>query len=257
MSEQDKDYPVQLDIKYPEKLHRVKTLFRMILIIPILFILTLVAGTTINISGGSPHNQNTYSSDTNSYYNNQLYVDNTNTVVIKEYVSSSNSHNFIKNTISAFTAMLFSIGGYVFLAPLLIILFRKKYPKWWFNWNVELVKFQLRVTAYFYLLTDTYPSTEDQEHLVVNVEYPTPEKLNRGLPLVKWFLAIPHYVILMILSIINIFVIIAAWICIIITGHYPKSLFNYCVGVMRWSLRVTCYAILLTTDKYPPFRLFS
>jgi hypothetical protein len=85
--------------------------------------------------------------------------------------------------------------------------------------------------------------------------YPDATQLNRWLPLVKWFLAIPHYIILWFLSIGAIVCVIIAWFAIVFTGRYPRSLFDYVVGVNRWALRVSAYAFLLITDQYPPFSL--
>ena len=147
-------------------------------------------------------------------------------------------------------------GGLLFVPPLLMILFRQKYPRWWFDWNRELLRFTSRVYAYGALLNDEYPSTDEQQYVRLELDYPdAKEGLNRWLPLVKWFLAIPHYVALFFLGIGAVFVVIAAWFAILFTGRYPRTLFDYVVGVMRWGNRVTAYAFLLVTDEYPPFRL--
>lgn len=149
-----------------------------------------------------------------------------------------------------------SIAGALFAATLLMILFRQRYPKWWFDFNLELNRFTTRVGAYLFLLTDKYPSTEDEQSVKLNLEYPDAKKeLNRWLPLVKWFLAIPHYFVLLVLILTTMLVTIIAWFSILFTGRYPKDLFEFVVGVGRWSLRVSAYAFLLTTDKYPPFSL--
>ena len=147
-------------------------------------------------------------------------------------------------------------GGALLFPPLLLILFRRKYPRWWFDWNVALVKFQNRVGAYLLLLRDEYPSTDEEQAVHVEIAYPdVPNELNRWLPLIKWLLAIPHYIALTFLSIGVVVVVIIAWFAIMITGNYPRGLFNFVVGVMRWGLRVAAYAFLLTTDRYPPFSL--
>ena len=149
-----------------------------------------------------------------------------------------------------------ALGGFIFLPTLLLLLFRHRYPRWWFDFNVQLLAFVNRVGIYVYLLRDEYPSTEDRQALNLRVVYPdAKQELSRGLPLVKWLLAIPHYVVLFFLGIGLVVVTLIAWFAILFTGRYPRGLFDYTVGVMRWSTRVTCYAILLTTDKYPPFRL--
>ena len=153
------------------------------------------------------------------------------------------------------TAFLVAGGALVF-PPLLLILFRQKYPRWWFDWNVALAKFQNRVGAYFLLLRDEYPSTDEEQAVHVEIAYPdVPNELNRWLPLIKWLLAIPHYIVLAVLSVGVVVVVIIAWFAILITGSYPRGLFNFVVGVMRWGLRVAAYAFLLTTDRYPPFSL--
>jgi hypothetical protein len=144
----------------------------------------------------------------------------------------------------------------LFLAPLLMIVFRGKYPRWWFDWNRELLRFTNRVYAYGALLNDKYPSTDEQQYVKLELDYPDAHGgLNRWLPLVKWFLAIPHYIVLFFLYIGALLVVIAAWFAILFTGRYPRGLFGYVVGVMRWCNRVTAYAFLLVTDEYPPFRL--
>jgi hypothetical protein len=137
-----------------------------------------------------------------------------------------------------------------------MILFRQKYPKWWFNWNLELTRFSTRIFAYFALLRDEYPSTDEEQSVHLDIVYPdAKENLNRWLPLVKWLLAIPHYFVLIFLSIVSMVLIIIAWFVILFTGRYPKEMFDFVVGVERWSLRVGAYAFMLVTDKYPPFRL--
>jgi len=146
----------------------------------------------------------------------------------------------------------------IFLPLVLMILFRQKYPKWWFDWNVALTKFGTRVGAYIGLLTDVYPSTDEEQ--VVHIEIPYPDvknELNRWLPLVKWLLAIPHFIALLFLYIATIICVAIAWFAILFTGRYPRDLFNFVVGVARWSLRVDAYVSLLVTDRYPPFSLDS
>jgi len=150
-------------------------------------------------------------------------------------------------------------GGIVtglFLATLLMILFRKRYPRWWFDFAQELARFSTRIGAYLALLTDDYPSTVDHQAVHLDLDYPEAEAdLSRGLPLVKWFLAIPHFVVLFALTIAAFFVVVIAWFSILFTGDYPRALFDFVVGVGRWWLRVDAYAFLLVTDRYPPFSL--
>lgn len=152
----------------------------------------------------------------------------------------------------------FGVGGagILFLALVLMILFRKKYPRWWFDWNLALTRFSYRVTAYLFLLRDEYPSTDEEQAVHLDLVYPDAQtQLGRGWPLIKWFLAIPHYVVLFFLYIAAIVVWVIAWFAILFTGRYPRGLFDFTVGVWRWSLRVGAYAYLLVTDRYPPFSL--
>jgi Domain of unknown function (DUF4389) len=146
--------------------------------------------------------------------------------------------------------------GFLFLPPLLMILFRKKYPRWWFDWNFELLRFANRVGIYIALMDDRYPSTD--EHQSVRLDYPYPNaetELARGMPLVKWLLAIPHYIVLFFLHIGAFFAVVFTWFAILFTARYPRGLFYFVEGVIRWNNRVSAYAFLLVTDKYPPFRL--
>ncbi len=153
-------------------------------------------------------------------------------------------------------AIIAGVGGLLFLAPLLMILFRQKYPRWWFDWNQELLRFTNRVTVYVALMDDHYPSTDEEQSVHLDFPYPdVPRELNRWLPLVKWFLAIPHYVVLFFLDIGAVVVVIITWFAILFTGRYPRALFDFVEGVIRWHNRVIGYAFLLVTDRYPPFRL--
>jgi Domain of unknown function (DUF4389) len=147
------------------------------------------------------------------------------------------------------------LGGLA-VATALMIVFRRRYPRWWFDFARELARFGARVGAYAALLTDTYPSTVDEQSVHLDIDYPDAEHdLNRWLPLVKWLLAIPHYIVLVLLSIGAVFAVLIAWFAILFTTRYPKGLFDFVVGVGRWALRVQAYAILLVTDRYPPFSL--
>jgi hypothetical protein len=148
------------------------------------------------------------------------------------------------------------VASALFLATLLMILFRQRYPRWWFDFGVELARFSTRVGAYLVLLTDKYPSTVEHQGISLEIDYPDVERdLKRWMPLVKWFLAIPHMFVLFFLAIAAIFSVIIAWFAILFTGNYPRGLFNFVLGVGRWALRVYAYAFLLVTDRYPPFSL--
>jgi hypothetical protein len=147
-------------------------------------------------------------------------------------------------------------GGLLVLAPLLMILFRQKYPRWWFDWNLELQRFANRVGIFLALMDDRYPSTDDRQSVHLEYVYPDAQRdLNRWLPLVKWFLAIPHYIVLLFLDIAVVVLVIVAWFAILFTGRYPRGIFDFVEGVIRWHNRVIAYAFVLITDRYPPFSL--
>jgi len=210
MVTKNEKYPASLDIDYPQSSNRVTALFRLVLAIPILMLLSLLTS-----AWDAPH-----------------------------------SHEAGKQVTSGGG----SIAGGLFVATVLMLLFRQRYPRWWFNFVLELNRFSTRVGAYLFLLTDKYPSTEDAQSVHVELKYPDAKKdLNRWLPLVKWFLAIPHYVVLFLLAVAAALATIFAWFAILFTGKYPESLFRFVVGVGRWGLRVNAYAFLLVTDTYPPF----
>ena len=155
-----------------------------------------------------------------------------------------------------FHIAIIGVSLLLFLPTLLLILFRQKYPRWWFDFALGLVRFDTRVTSYVFLLRDEYPSVDEEQAVHVDVTYPDVRRdLNRWLPLVKWFLAIPHYVVLIFLNLAALVVAIVSWFAILFTGRYPRGLFDFVVGVLRWELRVAAYAFLLTTDRYPPFSL--
>ena len=203
MALNERGYPVQFSVDYPDRpLNRLTTLLRVLVIIPIVIVMGLV-------SGGST---------------------------------------------SGATAGI--AGGTVILAPLLMILFRQKYPRWWFDWNLALMRFQSRVMAFFLLMRDEYPSTDEEQSVHLDIPYPdVGVDLNRWLPLVKWFLAIPHYIVLSFLSIAVLVAVIVSWFAILFTGRYPRKIFVFADGYLRWTNRVVAYAFVLATDKYPPFRL--
>ena len=137
-----------------------------------------------------------------------------------------------------------------------MILFRQKYPRWWFDWNLELLRFGARVGAFLALMNDRYPATDDQQSVHLVYPYPdVPRELNRWLPLVKWLLALPHCLVLAFLWIGALVAVVVAWFAILFTGRYPRPLFDFVEGVLRWHHRVLVYAFVLATDAYPPFRL--
>jgi Domain of unknown function (DUF4389) len=217
METQSESYPARLDIDYPEKLDRLTSFFRLIWVIPIAIICSLLSATSSS------------------------------TVTVVRATGE---------TVSRATDTGGGIAAGLFAATLLMILFRQRYPRWWFDFAREFARFGARVCAYLALLTDQYPSTVEEQAVHLEIDYPdVKEDLNRWLPLVKWLLAIPHYIVLIVLGVIAIFAIVIAWFAILFTGRYPRALFDYVVGVGRWGLRVQAYVSLLVTDRYPPFSL--
>ncbi len=208
-------YAARLEIDYPEQLDRVTSAFRLIWIIPIFIVLGA-------LSASSNETVTRVSGD----------------------------------VITTTTRSGGGIEGGLFAATVLMIVFRQRYPRWWFDFAREFARFGARVGAYLFLLTDAYPSTVEEQSVHLEIDYPDVEAdLNRWLPLVKWFLAIPHYVVLILLGLGGVVAWVIAWFAILFTGRYPRSLFDYLVGVGRWGLRVQAYAFLLVTDRYPPFSL--
>ena len=172
--------------------------------------------------------------------------------LISGYFSTEQNQKFDPDL---FVVAVVAAGG-IWLSTILMILFRHKYPRWWFDWGLELNRFSARVGAYILLWRDEYPSTDEEQAVHLDIAYPDVEgQLNRFMPLVKWLLAIPHYIVLMVLWIVAMVVTVIAWFAILIVGRYPRGMFDFVVGVDRWSYRVIAYAFLLTTDRYPPFRL--
>ncbi len=177
-------------------------------------------------------------------------------MIILSLVSAATSWTVVTDTGETITGSSGGIAAGLFTATALMILFRQRYPRWWFDFAREFARFSTRVFAYLVLLTDQYPSTVEEQSVHLDLDYPDVEQdLNRWLPLVKWFLAIPHYIVLMVLFLVAIVVAVIAWFAILFTGRYPRGLFDYMVGVGRWGLRVQAYAFFLVTDQYPPFSL--
>ena len=210
-------YPARLDIDRPDELDRLTTFFRLIWVIPALILLTvLTANGAETVS----------------------VISDTGEVISRTTESGA------------------GIAGGLAAATMLMIVFRQRYPRWWFDFARELTRFTGRVLAYLFLMTDRYPSTVEEQTVHLEIDYPDVEQdLNRWLPLVKWLLALPHYIVLAVLWAVAIVVWIMAWFAIVFTGRFPRSLFDYLEGVGRWSLRVDAYAFLLVTDEYPPFSL--
>jgi hypothetical protein len=217
MPTQTEPYAARLDVDYPESLDRVTTAFRILWIIPIAIVLGALSATATST----------------------VTVVTTTGEVVSEVSRTGGG-----------------IVGGLFAATLLMIVFRARYPRWWFDFALEFNRFAARVWAYAALLTDTYPSTVETQAVHLDLDYPdVPRDLNRWLPLVKWLLVLPHVIVLAFLIIGAFIAVVVAWFAILVTGRYPRGLFDYVVGVGRWALRVTAYATLLVTDRYPPFRL--
>lgn len=177
-------------------------------------------------------------------------------VVILALLTGPATSRFVKEAGKVVESGAGSVTAGLFIATVLMIVFRQRYPRWWFDFALELGRFGARVTAYLLLLTDRYPSTVDAQSVHLEVTYPQVESdLNRWLPLVKWLLALPHYVAMFVLGIAVVLVTLVAWVVILVTGTYPRGLFDFVVGVGRWATRVWAYAFLLVTDAYPPFSL--
>lgn len=177
-------------------------------------------------------------------------------MVILLLLTAGGDNSFMNETGKEMSSNGGGITTGLFAATALVILFRERYPRWWFDFVLELNRFSTRVGAYLFLLTDQYPSTVEKQSVHMDIMYPDVKRdLNRWLPLFKWLLALPHYIVLTILMVGVFVAVIIAWFAILFTGRYPRALFDYVVGVGRWNLRVTAYAFLLTTDKYPPFSL--
>lgn len=211
------EYPATLDIDYPAELNRATTFFRLILAIPVLVLVTILSA------------------------------------------SSSSTVSVLTDTgeiVSKTTETGAGLLGALTISTALMILFRRKYPRWWFDFAREFTRFSYRIGAYLALQTDLYPSTDEEQSVHLDIDYPdAASDLNRWMPLVKWFLAIPHYVVLAILAVGAVFAVVIAWFAILFTGRYPRGLFDYILGVARWALRVQAYAFLLVTDTYPSFSL--
>ena len=225
-------YPVQLDVDYPEESrNRLTTLIRLIMVIPIAFIIYLISFSLAS---------ETASAET-APFDDPLWAIPLGILLSLPIAAMAGT-------------FLVTLG--MSLATALMILFRKKYPRWWFDFQLELHRFSMRIGAYVLLLRDEYPSTDEEQAVHLDIAYPDAQgQLNRIMPLIKWILAIPHYIVLYLLWILAVVASIIAWFSILIVGRYPRGMFDFVVGVNRWTLRVAGYAFVLVSDRYPPFRL--
>lgn len=219
MTDNTRDYAARLQIDYPQQHNKLTTALRIFWVIPIFIILSLISG----------------SGSTSTY---TVFVNEAGEVIRRTQETSG------------------GLASGLAVATGLMIIFRQRYPRWWFDFARELTRFSYRVGAYLFLLTDQYPSTVEEQSVHLEIDYPDVENdLNRWMPLIKWLLAIPHYIILFFLAIIAVFAAIWAWFSILTSGEYPRQAFDFIVGVGRWGLRVHAYVFLLVTDQYPPFSL--
>lgn len=246
-------YAARLEIDRPDTMQRLSTFFRILWVIPIWIILSLVMG------GGSPEWSSPGFSSEKTW--NWEWEENSTAASEEEGggVSAGQASNVGENAETSSSSESTVSTRYwpptgLFLATVLMLLFRKRYPRWWFDFLLEFTRFSTRISAYLLLLTDRYPSTVDMQSVHLNIDYPDAERdLHRALPLVKWLLALPHYLILLALGLAVLVCTVIAWFSILFTGRYPEALFDFVVGVLRWGLRVQAYAWLLVTDAYPPF----
>jgi uncharacterized protein DUF4389 len=176
-------------------------------------------------------------------------------LVILTLVSGGGGSDWVNDQGQRVRASGMTISGSIAVATALMLLFRRRYPRWWFDFQYALARFSFRVGSYLALLRDEYPSTEDEQAVRLELDYPDASTLSQWLPLVKWLLAIPHYIVLIVLVLFALVAFLIAWFAILITGTYPRGLFDFVVGVGRWGLRVSAYAFLLITDRYPPFSM--
>jgi hypothetical protein len=241
------EYPIKLSIDYPDRpLNRLTSFFRVFTIIPIGIIAVIMMQTL-------PFLQSSTSYGTNSQEINDFFA--------RYFASGAEVTDIIALFVAAaFLApiVMFIVGfiANLFNPIVLMLVFRRKYPKWWFDYYVMLIKFITRVGSYFSLLSDVYPSTDEDQNVHIDVPYPNAGKdLSPGLPLIKWFLAIPHYIVLAFLALAACVCYVIIWLSILFTGRVPRSLFDFIVGFFRWDLRVSAYAYFQFTDKYPPFSL--
>lgn len=140
---------------------------------------------------------------------------------------------------------------------LFAILFTGQYPEPLYRLVVGATRWQFNVYAYVLFHDRPYPPFAFESGIYPHLQYDVPrqERYNRWLPLVKWLLAVPHYIALAALGVLAIFAWLFTVVAVVATGRYPRGLFDFIVGVGRWGVRVNAYALMLQTDRYPPFSL--
>ena len=239
-------YAARLEIDRPGPMQRLSTFLRIAYVIPIGLILAFLVG-----GGTAPGN-----SSSSSEQDASASASTSTSSSAQDGSASATSSASSSAKGASPTAHVSSVTGSLFVVTVLMLLFRKRYPRWWFDFHLELTRFGTRIGAYVLLLTDRYPSTVDAQAVHLDIDYPDVDRdLNRALPLIKWLLALPHYVCLIVLTIGALACTVIAWFSVLFTGRYPEALFDFVVGTMRWGLRVNAYAFILATDEYPPFRL--
>ena len=236
----DGSYPARLDVSYPARLDRLSTALRFLYIIPIAIVLSFLSDGCGGVTVPEAHVRDDVVDQLR-----ELGIEIPDSIAAE--VEVPDDHRGAGGGAA--------VTGGLFAATLSMLVFRRRYPRWWFDFARELTRFSARVAAYGALLTDRYPSTEDEQAVHLELDYPDASRLHRLLPLVKWLLAIPHVIVLLFLGIAACFAVVVAWFAILVTGRYPRPLFDFVVGVGRWALRVQAYAVLLITDEYPPFSL--
>ena len=245
-------YPITFKVDYPKKLGRWSTLFRFILAIPIyiwsqLFMIHFNQGAFDKHQQHHVHGQQAGETIASLKATAQQAVVDAQNHTVQHMHAHAHLHNI--------EHFFFYTSAYVMLPVFLMIFFRRKYPQWIYDFNVGMLRFMQRLMVYMYFMTDKYPNTDQDQAVHVSIPYPEQDTLNRWLPFVKWFLAIPHYICLLVLTVCSLVVTLLSWFAVLFTGRYPKIFFDFNVGVMQWWVRVTCYVGLLITDKYPPFSL--
>ena len=257
MTDVAKPYPTRLGIDYPERLSRWKTLFRLILIIPILlWVSSFSWHETVfrsGVVGHTAHSTAVHSSDSRIQESTAMHATDSNTQQSAAHAgSSTNKKEADKHT--SFVG-IWMIGTFMICPVFWMLLFRRKYPRWIFDWNHSMFSLLLRVFAYFALLTDQFPDSEKEQSVHLHIDPPEHGTLCRFMPLVKWILLFPHYFCLAALLFVSYILIVLAWVSIIFSARYPRVFFDFIVGTQRWYVRVISYGFLLTTDRYPPFSM--
>jgi hypothetical protein len=142
------------------------------------------------------------------------------------------------------------------LPAALALIFREVYPSYVLTFNHAVMELSTRVSAYLFLLTDEYPSIERNPNIaVIFPDIEGGKKLNRWLPLVKWFLAIPLYIVGIIYAALSALLAIYAWIATSITGNMPEVAAKTILGTIDFWNRIYGYTVALVTDEYPSFSL--